>query len=80
MLPPLPPGGQLYVEALRRLGFIDQNGMGSSALTYTEITNGCPWADQRDRDVICGMSAAYLSGLKMTDPFAKSPIEKQSIK
>ncbi|MEM7778201.1 MAG: hypothetical protein AAF732_21665 [Pseudomonadota bacterium] len=76
-LPDLPPGGRLYADAIERLGFLNQSGIESSALTFTEIVHGCPWADETDRNVIKQMSAAYLSGLKMTDPFAISPMDKQ---
>ena len=64
------------MDAIDRLGFLNQSGIESSALTFTEIVHGCPWADETDRNVIKEMSVAYISGLEMTDPFAISPVDK----
>jgi len=74
-LPDIPAGGELYVNALQYLGFVDQSGMQTAPLNFAEIVAGCPWADDRDRGVIKGMSREYVRGLNMTDPFARSPLE-----
>ncbi|MEL6170498.1 MAG: hypothetical protein AAFR02_00595 [Pseudomonadota bacterium] len=74
-LPDIPAGGEIYVQALKRLGFLDQSSMQSTALSYTEIAHGCPWATEQDRHIIRSMSAAYLRGVTTTNPFGRSPIE-----
>lgn len=76
-VPDIPTGGEMYITALSRLGFVDQTGMQVAPLTFTEIIAGCPWATDRDRGVIREMSAGYARGLRMTDPMRRAPMDTE---
>lgn len=74
-MPDLPIGGIVYVEALSAMGFCQSNGFGNVPLPFSEIVAACPWADEQDRHLLRQMSAAFVSGLAMTDPLARPPYE-----
>lgn len=76
-LPDLPPGAELFIEALDTLGYADQTGMSLTPLMFTEIAHGAPWASHQDRLLIRKMSRAYCVGVNLTSPFSMSPMEKE---